>query len=102
MRTTYIDIETNVEKGELLDNLNSTEAKNQLAKELIDSHREKADRCAREIGGTVRTDWKPQWYIRRGSHISFGGDFVLAASRWAVWVPDSFNPELAASSASVR
>jgi len=102
MRSTLIDIESAIPEGELLDGITSTEAKERLAKELIDSHRSRADRAAREVGGTVRTDWKPQWYIRRGSHVTFGGDFILAASRWQVWVPDGFDPATAASSASAR
>jgi hypothetical protein len=102
VKTTKIDIESAIPEGELLDSITSTRAKEQLAKELIDSHRERADRAAREIGGTVRTDWKPQWYIRRGSHVTFGGDFILAASRWQVNVPNNFDPREAATSASAR
>ena len=102
MKTAVIDIESAIPEGELLDGITSTRAKEILAKELINSHRERADRVAREVGGTVRTDWKPGWYIRRGSHIVFGGDFILAASRWQVNVPDNFDPEQAATSASVR
>jgi len=102
MKTTKIDIESAIPEGEMLDVLTSTQAKNQLAKELINSHRERADRAAREVGGTVRTDWTPEWYIRRGSHVTFGGDFILAASRWQVDVPNNFDPKQAAMSASVR
>lgn len=102
MKTAKIDIESAIPEGEMMDNLTSTEMKNRLAKELIDSHRERADRAAREVGGTVRTDWTPEWYIRRGSHVTFGGYFLLCASRWMVDVPNNFDAREAAASASAR
>jgi hypothetical protein len=79
----------------LLDAVTSTYAKNRLAKQVIDSHRHRADTVAREAGGELRTDRVPEFYIRRGSDIIDGGDFLLAASRWEVWAPDNFDPKRA-------
>lgn len=92
MKCVKIDIESAIPEGELLDGLFSTEMKNDLAKKIIDQHRHSADDAAATAGGTVRTDVAPEFYIRRGSDLVAGGDFLLTASRWDVWVPDNFEP----------
>lgn len=99
MKCVKIDIESAIPEGELLDAVTSTASKNLLAKQVIDSHRHRADEVAEGVGGTVRTDRAPEFYIRRGSDILEGGDFLLAASRWEVWVPEGFDP-MDASTAS--
>lgn len=96
-----IDIVSEIPAGEILDDITSTAGQQAVAKELIDSHRARADVVARSVGGQVRTDWKPGWYIRRGSHLIIGGDWILAASRWKVWVPNSFEPQRAAGKTGV-
>jgi len=97
MKCVKIDIESAIPEGELLDAVSSTEAKNRLAKQIIDSHRHRADTVAAEAGGELRTDTAPEFYIRRGSDLVDGGDFLLSASRWDVWVPDDFDPQRAAA-----
>lgn len=92
MKCVKIDIETATPEGELLDAVTSTQKKNDLSKKIIDSHRTRADEVAQQAGGQVRTDVPPEFYIRRGADILEGGDFLLAASRWSVWVPDNFDP----------
>jgi hypothetical protein len=100
MKCVKIDIESAIPEGELQDTLWSTERKNALAKEIINAHREKADAAAAEVGGSLRTDTPPEFYIRRGSDLVAGGDFLLTASRWDVWVADDFDP--ARASAATR
>jgi hypothetical protein len=97
MKCVKIDIESAIPEGELLDTIWSTQRKTQLAKQIIDSHRHRADAVAHEAGGELRTDRVPEFYIRRGSDLVAGGDFLLSASRWEVWVPDDFDPQRAAS-----
>jgi|SRR6187549_1297605 len=100
MKCVKIDIESAIPQGELIDVLWSRERKNTLAKEIINSHREKADAAASAAGGSLRTDTPPEFYIRRGADLVAGGDFLLTASRWDVWVPDTFDP--ARASAATR
>jgi hypothetical protein len=88
-----IDVESAIPEGELADGLFSTFMKNDLAKKIIDQHRHRADEAASSVGGSVRTDRVPEFYIRRGSDLVEGGDFLLTASRWDVWVPDGFDPK---------
>lgn len=97
MKCVKIDIESAIPEGELQDTLWSTERKNALAKEIINAHREKADAVAVMAGGSLRTDTPPEFYIRRGSDLVAGGDFLLTASRWDVWVPDNFDPQRASN-----
>lgn len=92
MKCVKIDVESEIPEGELADVLFSTQKKNELARQVIESHRAQADAAARTAGGEVRTDTTPEFYIRRGSHVIEGGDFLLTASRWDVWVPDNFEP----------
>jgi len=96
MKPWKIDIESAIPEGELADGLFSTEKKNELAKQIIDQHRHRADEVASSAGGELRTDRVPEFYIRRGSDLIKGGDFLLTASRWECWVPDSFDPQRAA------
>lgn len=98
MKCVKIDVETAQPESGLVDGLVSTNAKDELAKRIINQHRETADRIARDAGGELRTDRVPEWYIRRGADIVAGGeDLLLTASRWEVWVPDNFDPERAAA-----
>lgn len=92
-----IDVESATPDGELLDAVNSTVRKNDLAKQIIDQHRHRADEVAIGAGGSLRTDTPPEFYIRRGSDLIEGGDFLLTASRWQAWVPDNFDPARADS-----
>lgn len=92
MKCVKIDIESAIPEGELLDGLFTTNLKEELAKKIIDQHRSRADDAAHLAGGSLRTDTVPEFYIRRGSDIVAGGDFLLTASRWDVWVPDNFEP----------
>lgn len=92
MKPWKIDVESAIPEGELADGLFSTQMKNELAKEIIDQHRETADKVAADAGGSLRTDRVPEFYIRRGSDIEKGGDFLLTASRWEAWVPNGFDP----------
>lgn len=98
VKTARIDIEVAIPQGELLDALTSTQAKNEISAEIIEKHRVKAEQEVREVGGRLHTDTMPEWYIRRGSHVVTGGDFILTASRWTVSVPNSFDPQHAAAS----
>lgn len=100
MKCVKIDVESAIPEGELLDTIWTTERKEQLAKDIINSHREKADRVATDAGGQLRTDTAPEFYIRRGSDLVAGGDFLLSASRWQVWVPDNFDPAIASTMSS--
>lgn len=92
MKCVEIDVESAIPEGELADGLFSTSMKDELAKKIIDQHRHTADGIARDAGGELRTDSMPEFYIRRGSDVIEGGDFLLTASRWKVWVPDGFDP----------
>ena len=96
MKIQMIDVESAIPEGELLDEIYTTEKKEKLAKAIIDQHRETADKIANEYGGQLRTDVAPEFYIRRGSDVIEGGDFLLTASRWQVWVADNFDPARAA------
>lgn len=96
-KTTFLDVEVPIEQGELLDALTSTQAKNRLSAEIIEKHRVKAEEEARAVGGRLQTDTMPEWYIRRGSDLVNGGDYILTASRWTVLVPNSFDPKFAAA-----
>lgn len=97
MKIVKIDIEQELPAGEFLDGFRSTQEKTIASKAIINQAREKADQEARLVGGRVRVDMKPEFYIRRGSHVLLGGDLMLVASRWSVEVPDSFDPHTAAS-----
>lgn len=96
MKPWKIDIESAIPEGELADGLFSTSMKDELAKKIIDQHRHSADAAALSAGGQLRTDKVPEFYIRRGSDLIEGGDFLLTASRWEAWVPDNFDPQRAA------
>lgn len=96
MKTTFLDIEVPIEQGELLDAIQSTQDKNKLSAEIIEKHRVKAEEEARAVGGRLQTDTVPEWYIRRGSDLINGGDYILTASRWTILVPNSFDPQYAA------
>jgi hypothetical protein len=87
-----IDVESAIPEGELADGLFSTQMKEELAKKIIDQHRHTADQIVDGVGGSLRTDRVPEFYIRRGSDLIEGGDFLLTASRWEAWVPDGFDP----------
>lgn len=95
MKSVKIDIESAIPEGELADGLFSTQKKDELAKQIINQHRHRADEVASSAGGSLRTDRVPEFYIRRGSDLIEGGDFLLTASRWEVWVPDNFDPQRA-------
>jgi hypothetical protein len=97
MKPWKIDVESAIPEGELADGLFSTQKKNELAKQIIDQHRHRADEVATSVGGQLRTDRVPEFYIRRGSDLIEGGDFLLTASRWDTWVPDNFDPERAST-----
>lgn len=101
MKIAYIDVESARPESQLTEGLivqGGTSASQALAKQIIDLHRETADRIAREAGGELRTDHKPEFYLRRGADIVAGGeDLLLTASRWAIWVPDNFDPERASA-----
>lgn len=97
MKIVRIDVELPVEKGEIADHLYTTEAKNRLSAALVERVRGKADEEARAVGGRLLTDSLPEFYLRRGSHVVFGGDYLLVASRWKVEVPESFDPKRAAA-----
>lgn len=96
MKTAQIDVEVAIEQGELMDVLTSTSEKNKVATDIVEKHRVKAEQEARAVGGRLVTDTLPQWYIRRGSDLINGGDYILTASRWTVVVPNSFDPKRAA------
>lgn len=90
-KSAKIDVEVPIPEGELLDGINSTDAKNRLATDIVEKHRVKAEQEVRAVGGSLRTDRAPEFYIRRGSDIEHGGDYILSASRWEAWVPNSFD-----------
>lgn len=91
MKAQMIDVELAVARGEIADSLFTTQDKNALATALIERVRGKAEEEARAVGGRLQTDTLPEFYIRRGSHVTFGGDYLLVASRWTVLVPDQFD-----------
>ena len=97
MKTTYVDIELPVNEAGLYENITSTAQKNALAADLVERCRVKAEQVAREVGGRLRMDRAPEFYIRRGSDLVEGGDYLLVASRWAVDVPNAFDPAHAAA-----
>ncbi len=97
MKTQQIDVEVAIAQGDLLDALNTTADKERVSKEIIDKHRAKAEEEVRAVGGRLHTDTMPEWYIRRGSDLIEGGDYVLTASRWTCSVPNAFDPAHAAS-----
>lgn len=96
MKDQFIDVEVPIEQGELLDAMMKGE-KDALAKEIINKHRVFADQRAAEVGGRLRLDHQPEWYIRRGSDLINGGDYILTASRWIVVVPNAFDMQHAAA-----
>ncbi len=95
MKCVKIDVESAIPEGELADGLFTTNLKDKLASKIVEQHRHTADQIATDAGGSLRTDRVPEFYIRRGSDILVGGDFLLTASRWEVWVPDNFDPQRA-------
>jgi hypothetical protein len=92
MKDVQIDVHLEIARGEIADHIYNTKDKNVLAAAIVERVREHAERIASGVGGTVRTDRAPEWYIRRGSHVTQGGDFLLVASRWWVTVPNWFEP----------
>jgi hypothetical protein len=92
MKDQFLDVEIAIPQGELMDDLHSTAKKDALSAALVEKARVKAEEEVRLVGGRLRTDRAPEFYIRRGSHIIDGGDFMLVASRWACVVPNSFDP----------
>lgn len=95
MKDHFIDVQVPIEHGEALDKIISTGGKNALAAEIVEKHRVKAEQEVRAVGGKLRTDRAPEFYIRRGADLVHGGDYILTASRWACTVPNSFDPEFA-------
>lgn len=95
MKEHLIDIQVPIEMGEVADTLTTTEAKNALSAEIVEMHRVKAEQEVRAVGGRLRTDSAPEFYIRRGSHVIEGGDWLITSSRWKCEVPNSFDPEFA-------
>lgn len=93
MKDVQMDVHLEVPRGELLDIITSTKDKDALAAALVERVRDHADKVARGVGGTVRTDRIPEFYIRRGAHVTDGGDWLLVASRWWVTVPNWFDPK---------
>lgn len=56
--------------------------------------RTEAERVCAGVQGRVMTDRMPTILQPRiGEHPTFGGDWMLIASRWWVEVPDSFEPD---------
>jgi hypothetical protein len=92
-----MDVELAINEAMLAENLFSTARKNALAADVVERCRVKAEQVAREVGGRLRLDRPPEFYIRRGSDLVEGGDYLLVASRWTVDVPNSFDPERAAA-----
>lgn len=92
MKDVQIDVHLEIPRGEIADEIYTTEDKDALAAEIVERVREHAVVVARNVGGTVRTDRKPEFYIRRGTHVLSGGDWLLVASRWWVTVPNWFEP----------
>lgn len=97
MKDVQIDVELAIPQGEIVDAVSSTFGKNVLAKDIIDRVRQRADDEAHRVGGRLHTDRIPEFYIRRGSDVIHGGDFLLVASRWWVSVPNAFDPARAAA-----
>lgn len=97
MKTTFLDVELAVDDAALVENLTTTEQKNALATDIVERCRVKADQEARAVGGRLRMDRPPEFYIRRGSDLVHGGDYLLVASRWAVDVPNAFDSGRASS-----
>lgn len=87
-----MDVHLEVPRGELIDEVRTTADKNAIAADLVERSRQHAEEVAGRVGGKLRTDRQPEWYIRRGSHVTEGGDFLLVASRWWVTVPNWFDP----------
>jgi hypothetical protein len=92
-----IDVEVAINEAGLVENLYTTERKEELSAELVEKCRVKAEAEVRLVGGRLRTDRMPEFYIRRGSDLVEGGDYLLVASRWHVDVPNSFDPQHAAA-----
>lgn len=91
MKDTFLDVEVAIPSAGLADNLFTTELKDELATEVVEKCRVKADEVARGVGGRVRTDRAPEFYIRTGGDLVSGEEFLLVASRWAVRVPNAFD-----------
>jgi hypothetical protein len=58
---------------------------------VVEPLRIKAEQEVRAVGGRLRTDRMPEIYFRRGSHLTRGGDYLLAAARWHAEVPNAFD-----------
>lgn len=56
---------------------------------VVETLKAKAEDAAEEVGGRVRYDMPPEIRVGRGSHLLFGGDYFLCASRWNVEVPET-------------
>lgn len=94
MKPGWIDVLLEVNSEDVVtryENMTTTEAKEAMAQELVEASRVGAEERCREVGGRLRTDSKPEWHIRRGSHILVGGDYLLVASRWQADVPNAFD-----------
>lgn len=92
MKDVQIDVILPIPNGEIADQIRTTVEKNMVAAEIVENSRHGAETLAARVGGRVRTDRQPEWYIRRGSHFVHGGDYLLVASRWWVTVPNWFDP----------
>jgi hypothetical protein len=91
MKDTFLDVEVAVPSASLADNLYTTELKDELSAQLVEKCRVEAEQRAREVGGRVRTDRAPEFYIRTGGDLVTGEEFLLVASRWSVVVPNAFD-----------
>jgi|1185.fasta_scaffold24198_2 hypothetical protein len=101
MKDVQIDVHLEVPRGELLDDVVSTETRDKLAADIVERLRDHADQVVRRVGGQLRTDRQPEFYLRRGSHFTEGGDWLLVASRWWVTVPNWFDPKTMANRTTV-
>ncbi len=87
-RDGFIDVTVEVPYHELPSN------DEEAAKTIIGLLRHKADEVCAESGARLRTDRLPEVIVKRGAHVLVGGDYVLAASRWAVVMPEKVAREV--------
>lgn len=97
VKPAQIDVELEIPYGEILDQIGTTADKNVVATIVVERCRHEALRLAEEAGGSLNMARPPEFYIRRGSHVTFGGDFMLVASRWWCEMPNDFDPQRAAA-----
>jgi hypothetical protein len=100
VKPAYLDVLLEINSLDLVNrydaSLTNKAKAEELSRELAEASTEAAKAKAHHDGIRIFTDHGPtETYIRRGSHVLAGGDFLLVATRWKGEVRESFDPDRA-------